>query len=79
MSVYGWWDSNPQRIGFEPTFSYQLEYTRMSIFSYQVGMIGLEPATSCSQSTRATNCATSRDGTDVPYYSVIHVPDRQYG
>ena len=25
-----------------------------------VGMTGFEPATSCSQSTRATNCATSR-------------------
>ena len=26
-----------------------------------VGMTGFEPATSCSQSTRATNCATSRN------------------
>ena len=25
-----------------------------------VGVTGLEPATSCSQSTRATNCATPR-------------------
>ena len=28
--------------------------------SFLVGMTGFEPATSCSQSTRATNCATSR-------------------
>ena len=29
--------------------------------SFLVGMTGFEPATSCSQSTRATNCATSRN------------------
>ena len=30
-------------------------------FDTLVGMTGFEPATSCSQSTRATNCATSRN------------------
>ena len=35
--------------------------TTRAIFSFLVGMTGFEPATSCSQSTRATNCATSRN------------------
>ena len=29
--------------------------------AYLVGVTGFEPAASCSQSKRATNCATSRD------------------
>ncbi len=35
--------------------------TAMEIPSVLVGMTGFEPATSCSQSKRATNCATSRN------------------
>ena len=35
--------------------------TARVVFSFLVGMTGFEPATSCSQSTRATNCATSRN------------------
>ena len=49
-----------------------------------VGMTGFEPATSCSQSRRATNCATSRNyssglwsvgGRDFGRYNIIaHFP-----
>ena len=45
------------RIG---TPSKKEKITARAIFSFLVGMTGFEPATSCSQSTRATNCATSR-------------------
>ena len=37
-----------------------------------VGMTGFEPATSCSQSTRATNCATSRKSIKF----AIFIPER---
>ena len=33
----------------------------ISLGVFLVEMTGLEPAASCSQSTRATSCATSRD------------------
>ena len=36
-----------------------------------VGMTGFEPATSWSQTRRATNCATSRESTEDPVYPVI--------
>ena len=41
---------------------YQLSYSRMAIDErlYLVGVIGLEPTTSASQTPRATTCATPR-------------------
>ena len=37
-----------------------MQYKYFSAVIIMVGMTGFEPATSCSQSRRATNCATSR-------------------
>ena len=49
-------------ISFESTHQAKKEKTTArAVFSFLVGMTGFEPATSCSQSTRATNCATSRN------------------
>ena len=49
------------RSGFIPTKADLVEKsTCLRKCFFLVGMTGFEPATSCSQSTRATNCATSR-------------------
>ena len=44
-----------------PSISKTQKGTQSVPFCVLVGMTGFEPATSCSQSRRATNCATSRN------------------
>ena len=53
--------------GFDPLEQFRNTVSRLQILadSYEsfvkiVGMTGFEPATFCSQSRRATSCATSR-------------------
>ena len=50
------------------TFSWDDENTSC-ISTGLVGATGLEPATSCSQSTHATNCATPRQTTKIAFFS----------
>src|ERR1700694_5620111 len=57
--------SNPRQPAWKAG-TLPLSYSRMinlyllSVYSVQIGVRGLEPRTSCSQSRRATNCATPR-------------------
>ena len=51
---------------------------RLANAVFMVGVKGFEPPTSCSQSRRATNCATPRNFYEIVLFVVIVVVKRSF-